>query len=82
MLNISGCSEDGIKTATGETPVKYIICKRGDVNCFIAARFKDMDSCMSHKEWADMICEKMSTPGKMVCTTDTHLPTSVAYCTF
>lgn len=84
LLLLAGCensSSSGVKNASGETPVKYVICSQGETNCFVAARFKDLDGCQSHKDWADMLCDKLSTPGKMTCTQDNGPKIGVAYCT-
>jgi hypothetical protein len=84
LLLVVACTDstsDGVKNAKGETPVKYVICSQGEKSCFVAARFKDLDSCQSHKDWADMLCDKQSTPGKMVCTKDRGISVAVAYCT-
>ena len=70
-----------MKGATGDTPVKYVICGVGETNCSIAARFKDLDSCQSHKNWADMLCDSKSKPGEMVCRKDPGPNIGVAYCT-
>ena len=71
----------GIKNANDETPIRYVICSQGGTNCFVAARFKDLDGCEDHKYWADMLCDKFSTPGKMICTQDKYPKLGVAYCT-
>lgn len=79
----AGCGgdiADGVKNAGGETPVKYVICAPGEKSCFVAARFKDLDGCQSHKDWSEMLCDKVSTPGKMVCTANSSSVAS-AYCT-
>ncbi|WP_156480469.1 hypothetical protein [Aquipseudomonas alcaligenes] len=81
---LTGCTagnDGGVKNAKGETPVKYVICSPGEKSCFVAARFKDLDSCQSHKEWSEMLCDKNSTPGKMVCTKDNGPQVASAYCT-
>jgi hypothetical protein len=80
IVGCNGGGTDGVKNATGETPVKYVICAPGEKSCFVVARFKDLDSCQSHKEWSEMLCDKVTTPGKMACTAN---PSSVAsaYCT-
>lgn len=72
---------DTPQTARGDTPVKYVIRSTGGAGCFIAARFKDLDGCESHKEWADSLCDRRSTPGKMICTKDPGPRIAVAYCT-
>lgn len=84
LLLVVACTDspsEGVKNAKGETPVKYVICSQGEKSCFVAARFKDLDSCQSHKDWADMLCDKQSTPGKMVCAKDLGVSVAVAYCT-
>ena len=83
LMLLAGCnkSDGGVKGAEGDTPVKYVICSQGEQNCFVSARFKDLDSCNNHKAWADMLCDKQSSPGKMICTTDTQPQIGVAYCT-
>ena len=81
---LSGCSDgdaNGVKNAKGETPVKYVICSPGEKSCFVAARFKDLDSCHSHKEWSEMLCDKNSSPGKMMCTQAAGSQIASAYCT-
>lgn len=84
LLFIVGCggsNTDGVKDAKGDTPVKYIICSQGEQSCFVAARFKDLDSCQSHKNWSEMLCDSKSTPEKMICTKDSGTSIAVAYCT-
>jgi hypothetical protein len=78
-----GCSagEVGVKDASGDTPVRYVICSVGEKNCFVAARFKDLDACQSHKDWADMLCDSRSKPGVMICTRDSGESIATAYCT-
>ncbi|OHC65575.1 MAG: hypothetical protein A2040_13810 [Rhodocyclales bacterium GWA2_65_19] len=84
MLFLTGCDDSrsgGVKGAKGETQVKYLLCGPGESNCFLAARFKDLDGCQSHKDWAEMLCDRQSTPGKMICATDSGTKIGVAYCT-
>lgn len=81
----SGCSRDDLKDgpldAVGETPVRYVICAVGDTSCFVAARFKDLDSCNKHKEISGMLCSKGDGSGTVACRPDTGVPGAVAYCT-
>lgn len=81
---VTGC-ENGdtrdLRNASGETPIKFVICSLGETNCFVAARFKDMDGCQSHKDWADMLCTKNTTAGEMLCKQDKGSKIAVAYCT-
>lgn len=83
VILLQGCGDGsgGVKGAKGDTPVKYVICGHGESDCFVAARFKDLDACQSHKNWADMLCDSQSDPGKMVCTKNAQLNIAVAYCT-
>ncbi len=85
LLLLAGCensNSSGVKDANGETSIKYVICSQGETNCFVDARFKDLDGCQSHKDWADMLCDKISTPGKMICTQDNGPRIGVVtYCT-
>ena len=83
-LLLCGCIDSGSSSpldATGETPVRYILCASGDRFCFVAARFKDLDGCESHKRWSEMLCDSLSKPGEMLCKTETQPPLGVAYCT-
>jgi hypothetical protein len=83
VILFQGCGDGsvGVKGAKGDTHVKYVICGPGESDCFVAARFKDLDACQSHKDWAGMLCDSQSNPGKMVCTKNTHLNIAVDYCT-
>jgi len=66
-LLISGCAPEHADTpqaAKGETNIRYVIC--GEIGCFVAARFKDIDGCERHKQWSEMLCDSRSEPGKMI----------------
>jgi hypothetical protein len=82
LLFFVGCGDgtSGVKDAKGETPVKYVICGPGERNCFVAARFSDIEGCENHKNWSVMLCDSKSKPGTMVCTTDTE-QIAATYCT-
>ena len=84
MVSVAGCGlsvgEQGVKGAKGDTPAKYVICSAGETNCFVAARFKDLDACERHKKWADMLCDSISTPGLMTCRTPPEPSIGNAYC--
>lgn len=67
--------------AKGDTPAKYVICGVGESNCFVAARFKDLAACESHKNWSAMLCDSKSRPGEMLCRKDPGPTIGVAYCT-
>jgi hypothetical protein len=85
LLFLGGCNPrddaQGVKGAKGETPVKYVICGAAETNCLIAARFKDLDGCESHKKWSEMLCDSVSQPGKMICETDRGASIAFSYCT-
>jgi hypothetical protein len=81
LTSCGGGSVDGVNGAKGDTPVKYVICGAGESNCFVAARFKDLDGCESHKSWAEMLCDKQSHPGKMICEKDNGPQVAFSYCT-
>lgn len=72
-LGLSGCwysdssASDSPATATGDTPVRYVICGIDDKACFVAARFAKFDDCESHKAWGEMLCDTQSDPGNMTC---------------
>lgn len=78
---VAGCDAgaEGVKGAKGDTPVKYVICGMGESNCFVSARFKDLDGCESHKNWSSMLCDSR-TPGVMACRTDPGPHIGAAYC--
>lgn len=82
LMLLVGCSDGGggVKSAKGDTPVKYVICSSGEQNCFVSARFTDLNSCESHKDWAEMLCDKKSNPGNMTCTIDTLPKVAFSYC--
>lgn len=71
----------GVKGAKGETPVKYVICSISGTNCFVAARFDELEACESYKHWHGMLCDKVSKTGEMLCRTNTGRTISTAYCT-
>ena len=69
VLALVACSDkvNGAKNAKGDTQVKYIVCGPSESNCFVSARFKDLDSCNEYKEQSDMVCDRRSTPGTIIC---------------
>jgi hypothetical protein len=82
LFLLAACQQgsSGVKGATGETPVRYVICGAAESNCFVAARFKSLDSCQRHKNWSDMLCDSESKPGEMVCRRDTGPSIASSYC--
>ncbi len=83
LLSLAACEQrgTGVQGATGETPVKYVICSAGERDCFVAARFKSLDACESHKNWGDMRCDSLSKPGEMHCRKGSGPVIAVTYCT-
>jgi hypothetical protein len=79
---MAGCSAQSTDplSATGDTLIRYVICNADDANCFVSARFKDFDSCESHKKWSEMLCDSQTMPGQMTCR-ENHASLVVAYCT-
>jgi len=59
ILMLAGCSTSttgDVKHANNETNIRYVICGAGEEQCFVAARFQDLDACESHKRWSEMLC--------------------------
>ena len=84
VLLLIGCDSNSpgeVKSASGETRVKYVVCSMGDSNCTVTARFNDLDKCQSYKDWADMVCDKIFTPSKMTCVQDDNPKIGITYCT-
>ena len=81
LVSCGNKNSEGVKEADGETPVKNVICGAGESNCFVAARFKDLDGCESYKRWAEMLCETQSNPEKMICEKDHGTKITYVYCT-
>ena len=82
-LALVGCSGErgGPSTATGDTPVRYVICSDGERDCFVVARFDTFESCESHKEISISLCDRR-VPDRIVCTRNTATPLLArAYCT-
>ena len=82
---LAGCAggdehRDKPETARGETPIRYVICSSSGGSCFVSARFSDFDSCESHKNWSNMLCNTRSEHGKMICTQGDD-SIAVAHCT-
>ena len=81
MLSACNVGSTDVHGAKGETPARYVVCGVSESNCFVAARFKDLETCQSHKEWEDMLCDRRSTPGVIVCKKNTGTNTASAFCT-
>jgi hypothetical protein len=68
--------------AVDATPIRYVICGQFQGrDCFVAARFPDLDGCEMYKRQSEYLCDSVSTPGKMICdTTPIPTTTTMAYC--
>src|SRR5688500_20386634 len=79
---LPSCTEpDGsISRPNGETPVRFVVCSPGGTNCDLVGRFDDMDSCESHRHWAEMLCDSRSRPGIMICKENPDRSFAVSYC--
>lgn len=67
--------------AKGDTPVRFIICSLGDVDCEVFARFDNLGSCEAHKEFANALCDFNTTPEKIICNKGSvRATTVVTYC--
>ena len=83
MLLLSGCNgggSHGVNNAIGETSVKFVICAKADENCFISARFRDLDACRNYKHWAGMVCDTNSNTGRMICEKSGGRMKAYSYC--
>lgn len=53
-----------------DVPVKYLNCdKDGSTDCFLVARFPDMQTCESYRDRDMWYCDTVSKPGKADCDT-------------
>jgi hypothetical protein len=81
-LLLTGCGqkERSPQNAVGDTPVRQVMCGAGDQDCVVVARFSDFQSCEWHNKISNMLCDSMSNPGTVTCTTPTSTSTH-SYCT-
>ena len=72
LILLTGCENSRtVKGAEGETPAKFVTCPLGEKeDCFVYARFRDLDRCENYKAWANMSCDQTSSPGQMICARD------------
>ena len=77
-----GCgSSNKPEGARGETPVRYVICAYGGSGCSVYARFKNLSDCESARQFFDGYCDRVSTPGKIICDVSQRSRISESYCT-
>jgi hypothetical protein len=80
-LLLAACGGDGPMKARGTTPVRYVICAVGDVECRVVARFDNLESCERHREIDGLLCDRVSTPDVVTCRPLDRPPIAVSYCT-
>src|SRR5690349_18998717 len=68
-------------SASGNRPVRYVICAATGGQCRVVARFATFESCEQHKRVSGMLCDSRSVPGEMQCRTDPGPHIAAAYCT-
>lgn len=76
----SACAQLG--GCSAQVPVKLYFCKARYENCYVYARFKDMDACERTRMFVTAYCDQVSEPGKIICTRaeDEHI--GEIYCTY
>ena len=83
-LMLSGCDEnsgaEGPESATQKTTVRSVICLISGANCFVAARFPNLDACEEYKKFLGMKCDGITSPGRLICATDAPSPLVSSYC--
>jgi hypothetical protein len=66
--------------ASGDTPVKFVNCDGTGRECFVTARFDDLDSCERYDRFSSAYCDSVSMPGKIICDTTRASAMSKGYC--
>ena len=70
LLVLSACDgggSGGLNNAVGETSIKYEVCAKAEANCFVLARFRDLQGCKRYKNYAEMVCEENADTGRTIC---------------
>ena len=83
LLLMAGCNgggSGGVKTAVGENSVKFVICAKAEANCFVSARFRDLNGCQNYKHWAGMLCNTNPDTGQLMCSKPKNQMQAYAYC--
>jgi hypothetical protein len=83
LATLAACgnsSSDTPQTAKGETPVRFLICDFGDRHCSVVARFNDLASCKTYDQFANMLCDRQSVQGQIICKENTGGTSVVSYC--
>ncbi len=85
LMIIPACDTSSTKqtpaNATGDTPVRFIICDIGDVGCKVFSRFDNLGSCEAYKTFASSLCDFDTDPLKISCKKQNERESSVVtYC--
>jgi hypothetical protein len=68
------------QSASGDTPVRYVICKVGNTDCEVFARFRNRSECEDFREISGMSCDRRSVPGTITCKAGPSVTGARAYC--
>ena len=79
MVQPSGEAENA-QEASGQTPIRHVICLKEDQNCFVAARFLDIVSCERHLKFWAMECRGVDRNDGFTCQPTKNEDPSRAYC--
>jgi hypothetical protein len=55
------------QSASGDTPVRYVICRVGNTDCEVFARFRNRSQCEDFRVFSEMSCDHQSVPGMITC---------------
>ena len=82
MLPATAVAGDGTQgTANEPTPIRYLVCDAFGNECFVVARFKNLETCEGFKAKDRAYCDSVSVPGKMICDTTRESKISTSFCT-
>ena len=87
LLLLAGCGRlkgatAQAQAATGETPIRYVLCDDAGADCFVAARFANVGACETHKARQAAACiEDRRRPGRVTCDSNPQSSTATkSYC--
>jgi hypothetical protein len=68
--------------AKGETPIRYVICSGVGDDCFVEARFANLDACKIHKKRQAAACaDDPRHPGRVTCDPNPQpITATTSYC--
>jgi hypothetical protein len=58
----------------------HVICNALSEDCFVRASFPDIESCQNYQQYSSALCDRVSYPGKIVCTLTASSSISTSYC--